>query len=184
LLWAVDANAIIIIGGTGAPPSPPAGECTTQSTDVSLTSYNTYSVMYPDQERGQSWKAGAGADGKKLYSLSFRRSDSTGYDSTLTIRIGTSSNLSSTYLTEYTCYTNTTDTVFECVIPQENRPTLTGGTTYHALFRIGTYLNQFSISRDSSNPYADGTSYYDLSKYWDGTPATSDLYMVVKKCDN
>ena len=180
LLLATPAHAIIIIGGTGAAPDPPPGYCTTQSTDVSLTVNNATSIFYSDQDRGQSWESGVTGS---LYSIQLRKNaDLTA--ATLTLRIGVSSNLSTTYLSEFTCTVPYAAGVFECVIPQDDRPSLTSGTTYYLLMRTsGGAGDGWVINRDSTGGYANGTAYYDITKDWVGTVATSDLYFITRMCD-
>lgn len=189
LLWSVDAHAIIIIGGTGAAPDPPpADTCTTQSEDVSLTVNNATSTFYTtNTERGQSWKAGVTG---KLYSVTLYRNAASGDDSGATsgldLRIGTSTDMSTTYLVEFTCTVGSSNPgAKECVIPEADRPTLTSGTTYYLAMKIGNgYTTPWNLARDSGNSYADGTSYYDTSENWIlATSYTSDLYLVTKMCD-
>ena len=178
LLLAADAHAIIIIGGSGAAPEPPAGDnCTSQAADVSITTDETSSIFYSATDRGQSWKAGVTRD---LYSLSFRRyNDTLEGAETLVIRIGTSSDLSSSYLIEYTCTVPNANGTFECVVPTP-RPSLTSGTTYYAIMQS---TSNWSIRRASSSVYADGSAFYDTTADYVGTAATTDLYFITKMCD-
>lgn len=175
MLIATPAYAVQMIGfGEGG------GTCASQTPDVSLTTYNTYSLMYDNEERGQSWLAGASG---VLYSLTFRRYDTSGTVAPLTIRIGMSTNLA-TYISEFTCDIETTDVVKECVIPEGSRPTLSSGTTYHALIRLeGGYGYNWPVSRNSTNPYADGNSYFDQTKDWVASPVSSDWYFITTMCD-
>ena len=153
------------------------GTCATQSVDVSLTTNNTNSIFYSSDERGQSWTAGVS---KTLYSLTFYRTDSgTGY--TQTIRIGTSTNLTSP-LVEYTCSMRATAGSQECIIPEAGRPALTASTAYYVGIHTG---GQWSIARDSAGGYAGGTGYFDAtSSDWTlSTTSVSDLYFITKMCD-
>ena len=176
LLWAVDAHAIIVIGGTGAAPEAPPATCETQSADVSLTVNNASSTFYTSNERGQSWQAGATG---VLYSVTFHK-NTTGTD-TLTIRIGTSADLSTSYMVQFTCSAPSAAGDFECVIAEGNRPSLTSGTTYHLLSRVTN--GGWDLARDSAGGYADGTAYFDVNKNWIGTTAVSDLYFIATMCD-
>jgi len=200
LLWAVDAQAAIIMnsgacrpdgGGydigsyqyyqyatCATPDAPEVPACSTQSTDVSLTVNNASSVFYSD-DRGQSWKAGVSGD---LYSITLMKAaDFTA--NVLTIRIGVSSNLSATYMTEFTCNVPYASGAFECIIPEASRPTLAADTTYHFLAHRADIGAGWSIGRDSGGSYADGTSYYDTTDDWVGVAAASDLYFITKMCD-
>ena len=164
--------------GTGAT------ECATQSYDVQFTTKNTYSTMYDDQERGQSWISGVSGD---LYSISLERENG-GTEDSLILRVGTASDLSGTCpggncLAEFTCYAPTSAGFFECVIPSDNRPSLTSSTTYYFLFQH-SYTGQWDISRDSGNNYANGIAYYDLTENWIGTASSSnDLPFKTRMCD-
>lgn len=181
LLFAVDSHAIIIIGGTGAAPDPPAATCETQSTDVDITSYATTGTSYGDQDRGQSWKSGVT---KSLYSLTFRRFSDDGIATEITIRVGESANLSSTYLVEYTCTVPDETGDFECVIPEGSRPPLTADTTYYVTFRASG-ASSWPFGRSATGgTYADGTAYYDVTQDYNLTAtANYDLRMKVKVCD-
>jgi len=174
MLLATPAHAVQMIGfGAG-------GTCATQSADVSLTVSNASSVFYTD-DRGQSWKAGVSG---KLYSITLMKTaDHTA--NVLTIRVGESTNLSSTYLTEFTCNVPYSAGAFECIIPEASRPTLSADNTYVFLAHRGDVGAGWSIGRDSGGSYADGTSYYDTSDDWGETisAAASDLYFISKMCD-
>ena len=181
LLWAFDAQAIMFIGGSGAAGEPPAESCATQNADVSLTTNNASSTFYnSNAERGQSWKSGVTG---KLYSITLHRNSTTGYGSAITIRVGTSANLS-TYLVSYSCSIPNSIRDIECVVPSESRPDLTSGTTYYMGMEVTeSYNGSWDIARDSLGGYADGTSYYDTTKDWNlSDTATSDLYMITKMC--
>lgn len=158
-----------IIGG--------GASCATQSYDVQYTSYNTTSSVQTGDERGQSWLSGVS---KTLYSISIYSTNTTS-GITFTFRVGTSADLSSSYLVEFTCDLPTVSGWKECVIPEGSRPALSASTTYHSLFKE-TYAG-FLISRDSTGGYAGGTSYYDTNKNWIGTTSTSDLPFQIKVCD-
>jgi hypothetical protein len=171
------AHAIIIIGGTGAPPDAPPATCETQSYDVEFTTTNTYSVFETGQERGQSWTAVATGS---MYALWLKANDGVWSGATITIRIGTSSNLSASYLSEFTCVVPDAEGWFQCLAPDGGRPSLTASTTYYALFRTSALWN---INRDSAGGYANGTAYYDLNKDWIGTTSSSDLPFKIEICD-
>ena len=181
LIFASPANAIIVVGGTGEPPDPPPGEsCTTQSFDVQFTTSNTYSSVQTNEERGQSWKSGVTGT---LYSFSMKRESITYDPSQITYRIGTSANVSSSYLVESTCTVPDAANYFECVIPEGSRPSLTSGTTYYFIWRISSTYGPFPLSRDSGQGYADGTAYYSATQDWIGNASSNDLPFKTKVCD-
>jgi len=181
LLFALDAHAMIIIGGTGATSDPPAATCETQSTDVDITSYAGTATNYGDQDRGQSWKSGVT---KSLYSITFRRFDDNYSATTITLRVGESANLSSTYLVQFSCTVPDGTGDFACVVPEGSRPALTSGTTYYVGF-VNTGGSQWNLGRSaaSTSSYADGQAFYDATADYNLTGTNYDLRMKVKVCD-
>jgi hypothetical protein len=181
LLFALDAHAMIIIGGTGATSDPPAATCETQSTDVDITSYAGTATNYGDQDRGQSWKSGVS---KPLYSFTFRRFSDDGGATAIKLRMGESANLSSTYLVEYTCTIPDAVGDVECVVPSGSRPELTSGNTYYVGF-VNTGGSTWNVGRSaaSTSSYADGQAFYDATADYNLTGTTYDLRMKVKVCD-
>lgn len=178
LVLSTPAYAIIVVGTGGS--GTPGETCATQSYDVEFTTSNTYSSFQTSEERGQSWKAGVSG---KLYSISFERTNNTNDASSIDIRIGSSTNLSSTYLVAFTCAISDPGGWKECVIPEADRPSLTASTTYYVLFRISSGYGVWPINRDSAQSYADGTAYYDQDKDWVGTASSNDLPFKTRMCD-
>lgn len=177
MAMASPAHAIIFIGGVGGGGGGGGGGCTTQSFDVQFTTSNTYSVHSSNQERGQSWVAGVS---KSLYAVWLKANDGAWSGANLTIRIGTSSNLSSSYLVQFTCVVPDAAGFFQCVIPASDRPSLTSSTTYYMIFRTDANWN---VSRDSAQGYANGTAYYDITLDWSGTSSANDLPFKTEMCD-
>lgn len=166
-----DASGIIKRRNQAAAPDT----CTSQAADVSIKTDAAGSTFYYGQDRGQSWKAGATG---YLHSVSFKRSAADSEETT-TWRIGTSNDLSTSYLTEFTCAIPNASTVFACVIPSGARPYLTSGTTYYI---IGTSSTSWAIRRSTSDVYADGTAFFDTTADYIGTAATTDLYFITTMC--
>lgn len=167
-----DASGVIKRRNQAAAPDT----CTSQTADVSITTDATSSIFYSGTDRGQSWKAGATGE---LYSLSFRRyNDTLEGAETLVIRIGTSSDLSTSYLVEYTCTVPNANGTFACVVPTP-RPSLTSGTTYYAIM---TSSSNWSIRRASTSVYADGSAFYDATADYTGTAVSTDLYFITTMC--
>ena len=177
MLLATPAHAVQMIGFGAAG----GGACASQTPDVSRTTNNATSYFYSATERGQSWKAGVTG---YLYSITLYK-NATAPATTFTIRIGTSTTLTS-YLVSYTCAISSDAGEKECVIPEASRPSLTSGTTYYMGMRTSNEADEtgISIARDSGGGYADGTAYSDTLADWIvATTVSSDLYFVTKMCD-
>jgi len=121
-------------------------------------------------------------DGQKLYSVIFQSSfySSSG---TGTIRIGTSSDLSSTY--DEATVTVTDESDYEAVFTTHNI-TLNSSTTYYIGFEVtsGSWRYRF---QNIDNPYAHGYMYQSNTGWSNVTTSgpitTQDVYFTIKLCD-
>jgi hypothetical protein len=98
------------------------------------------------------------------------------------LRVGSSSDMSSSYLAESTITISSTG-VKEFVF--SSPPTLNTGTTYYFAFYWTGTAGNFQVDYDQTNEYANGQRYYS----WTGTHnltdalAGHDLYFIIKQCD-
>jgi len=174
LLMPVPASAMQMIGFG-------ASSCASQSFDVQFTTKTDTVVSWDSDQRGQSWTSGAT---KSLYSFSIERGYA-GTASSITYRIGASSDLSSSYLVAGTCTVPSGAGFFECVIAEGSRPALTASTVYYLLYRTTSGYGHWDTSMDSANGYAGGNAYWSTVLDWDGlvTDPAYDLTFKIKVCD-
>ena len=116
-----------------------------------------------------------------MYSMSLYRYDA-GSESSITIRVGTGTNLSSVYAVEITCTVPAGSGWFECVIPEGSRPQLTASTLYYSMWRTtGTGWNGAGVT--TTDAYAGGTRDYDTSPDWTWAGGTGDYAFRVSLCE-
>lgn len=101
---------------------------------------------------------------------------------TVTMRIGTSNNLSTTYLDQASVAVSSTGAA-EFVFP--NHPSLSTSTTYYFMFGYAGTVGDLWYSRSLSDPYAFGNKSYGYTTlfYSDNEQLTQDTYFTVKLCD-
>jgi len=189
LVLASPAQAIMLVGfgDGGAAPS-----CDTQSVVISETTEGGDHCIWlsgaPDWEntRGQAFIVD---NNITAYSIIVKGYVASGGTCNITMRIGTSSNLTS-YISQadpVACIDNGgTADEYEFLFPA-SRPSLSTGVTYYFGMTTDavTVDNSFCVRRTTSDTYAGGSEWKASATTWnmDSELTTRDMYFKVKKCD-
>jgi hypothetical protein len=115
-----------------------------------------------------------------LYSISLSiASVSTAAD--VAMRVGTSTDLSSSYLDESVVNVSGTGVV-EFVF--DSHPNLSTGTTYYIVFQFDSGAGDFNFHRGGDD-YANGSRWWGYSTPWqtENETSTHDIYFIVDLCD-
>lgn len=168
------AGGVLMMGGGVAA----VATCSTGTANVTQTTEDgTGQANEADQTTGQSFQVTAAGT---LHSVAINIPTVT-TAGTLTMRVGTSSNLSSTYLDEASLAISTTG-LKEFVFP--NHPSLATSTTYYFTFGYAGALGDMLYSRSTNDVYANGNKSFGYTTLFDSDNAqTSDMYFIVKLCD-
>ena len=159
-----------------------AGGCTSQTYDVQNTGGTTQSNFYSTEQWGQSFTAGVTGS---LYSVSFHRYTGGAGERTLTVRVGTSADLTSSY-SQTTCTVPETTQYFECVYASGNRPSLTASTVYYIGMQTSADGGVPWAIVEGNATYANGQEYYEVgSSDWDftGSGQVWDINFKTRMCD-
>jgi hypothetical protein len=146
--------------------------------------------MYGNATAGQTFTA-ASSGTKSVYSVTVRGLGYGGGDGNLVSRIGTTANLSSSYLGETTPQAIIFDEVvhvYELLFPSGSRPSITNSNVYYiTVINTGTGVEDvFDFSIHDAGTYADGSHWQGPSTQHDvtgGEISGYDSYFVVKVCD-
>lgn len=166
-----------------------AGTCATQTVDQSYNTMSTGYTLYGSGTLGQSITAG---DTGEVYSISIRGTGNTGGSGgQLIARIGTTQDLSASYLGQTTALDIIYDDVtrwYEMIFPAGSRPTITSTNTYYF-----TVVNTAADYDDSIyvQYHQDAGAYGGGIMHWGETTAhdmdydygASDVRFSVKVCD-
>lgn len=184
LLLPVRAFGMQMIGFGGA-----AGGCSTQTVDQSNNLYNNGYTIYSPSTIAQSFTAG---DTGEVYSISIRGAGVTGGSGgQLVARLGTTTDLSSSYLGQTTALNIIYDDVFywyEMIFPAGSRPSITATNVYYftVVNTASNYENHIWVH------FHDGYGEYSGGSFWEGTATehyvtynyeASDMRFSIKVCD-
>lgn len=170
------AGGVLMMGG-GVTAAAPV--CSSGTTSQSQTTGTEAGAMTGSAETmGQSFQLPSSGS---LYSISINVGTVT-TGATLRMRVGETSDLSSTYLDQVSVAVSSAG-VIEFVLP--NHPTLESGTTYYFGVAYSGGAGSMNFIRSTTNTYANGQKYYSSTTAFvmDGPLATQDSYFDIKVCD-